>query len=136
MTTFENGPAKGNGLALKSAPLFLRVTEAGGKFDALDLPTDTPRPEGKLHAYVRIGEPGSCHMNFGGGRGGFYTLARYFYVPNQPSDEVMRDASKWQQWCASQSSEEVTREAAIERHKLTPPEGVEPCQIQKERRKK
>jgi hypothetical protein len=102
MTTFTNGPAKGRHLMLKRTPIFLRVTEAGGKWDALNEPEDTPLPEEKLHAYRLAGMPGQCHVNISGGRGGFFALAEYELVAIQPDDATMRDAAAWSRWCHSQ----------------------------------
>jgi len=58
MTTFEDGPAKGQHLSLQRAPKFLRVVEDGGKWDALDQPTDEPRPGETLYAYRISSEVG------------------------------------------------------------------------------
>lgn len=97
MTQFENGPAKGTTLMLKKSPRFLRVTEENGKFDALDQPTDTPSPTEKIYVYERVGDPGAVHINAKKG-GGFYSMATYRYFENQPTDEYMRDAAKWEYW--------------------------------------
>ncbi len=99
MTTFADGPAKGQNLSLQRAVKFLRVTEEGGKFDALDQPEDTPRPTEKLYAYRMARYDGMCHINRGGGRGGFYALALYQMVEPQPFDTIMRDNQTWAEWC-------------------------------------
>lgn len=99
MTTFQDGPAKGQHLMLKRHAKFLRVVVADGKWDALDQPEDTPQPNETLYAYVVVGEIGMCHINRGGGRGGFYAIANYRFVPIQPDQETMRDSSRWQAWC-------------------------------------
>ena len=102
MTTFEDGPAKGQHLMLQRAPRFLRVVEAHGKWDALDLPTDTPNPEEKLYAYQVGSYLGMCHLNRGRGRGGFYPIASYRYVNAQPADGEMRTSEAWARWCSAQ----------------------------------
>ena len=102
MTTFEDGPAKGQHLMLKCAARFLRVVEANGTWDALDQPTDTPRPEEKLYAYEIAGQPGMCHLNCGRGRGGWYPIASYRFVKDQPPDAEMRSAEAWSRWCELQ----------------------------------
>ena len=61
MTTFVDGPAKGQRLRLKRAARFLRVTEANGEWDALDQLTDHPRTDEKLWAYEITGQPGMMH---------------------------------------------------------------------------
>lgn len=99
MTTFTDGPAKGQTLMLKRAAKFLRVTQADGKFDALDQIGDTPKPEETLFAYVLTGEVGHCHLNMGRGRGGFYPIATYRLVPEQPSQATMRLQGAWEAWC-------------------------------------
>ena len=63
MTTFIDGPAKGQHLALKRAPRFLRVVVADGKWDALDQIEDEPRPGELVYAYEVHGPVGSCHIS-------------------------------------------------------------------------
>lgn len=99
MTTFEDGPANGQTLMLKRAARFLRVVECAGKFDALDQPEDTPHSAETIYAYEVIEKPCMCHLNAGGGRGGFYPVAMYRFIPEQPSDADMRDTDKWAYWC-------------------------------------
>lgn len=102
MTSFTNGPAQGQHLMLKRAPLFLRVVEAAGKFDALDQLSDEPESGERLFAYRQVGEPGMVHLNRGRGHGGFYTIATYTLVAPQPDDATMRDTAAWQAWCKRQ----------------------------------
>lgn len=93
MTTFQDGPAKGQTFMLRRAPVFLRVTEAVGKFDALDQPDDTPEPHETLHCYVLAEKPRSVHLCVRGknrGAGGFYPMATYKLVENPPTDASMR----------------------------------------------
>lgn len=100
MTAFEDGPAKGKHLMLKRCARFLRVVEAAdGTFDALDQPDDMPRADEKLYAYEITGEPAMCHINRGGGRGGFYPIAIYRFVKSQPLDPQMRQSAAWREWC-------------------------------------
>jgi len=102
MTSFEDGPAKGQHLMLKRAARFLRVVEANGKWDALDQPTDTPQPKEKLYAYEITSKPGMCHINAGRGGSGFYPIATYRLVKTQPADAEMRTAEAWSRWCEAQ----------------------------------
>lgn len=100
MTTFVDGPAQGQCLRLRVAPFFLRVTEEGGKWDALNEWEDTPRPGEKLHAYQLVEKPGMCHLYFGGGKGGWYAIAKYQFVADQPDDQTMRENARWAHWCS------------------------------------
>ncbi len=102
MTTFEDGPAAGEYLSLKRAPLYLRVTDNGSVWDALDQVGDTPRPNETLHCY-RLKEPaGNCHVHRQGG-GGWFKVATYVYVSPQPSDAKMRTTGAWRNWTAKQT---------------------------------
>lgn len=83
MTTFIDGPAKGQCLSLKVARTFLRVTESKGVWDALDIPTDEPRPDEKLYLY-------RLHENLG--------IASYRFVEPQPDDLTMRTSIRWSTW--------------------------------------
>lgn len=84
---------------LKRSPVFLRVVEEFGNFDALDQLEDEPKDTEKIYAYRVFGSVGACHINRAGGRGGFYTMADYKFIPQQPSDAVMRNDSMWGDWC-------------------------------------
>lgn len=99
MTRFKDGPAKGQSLMLKRAVTYLRVVEVGGKWDALDLPEDEPAQNEKVYAYKITGQPGHCHINIRGGRGGFYPIAEYALCAPQPTDAEMRTRSAWCAWC-------------------------------------
>lgn len=100
MTRFEGGPANGKNLMLKRipAPLFLRVTEKAGKFDALDQLTDEPEPGETLYVYRREGEPSWCHLNIAGGRGGFFQMATYRFVEQQPDQATLLETDLWRAW--------------------------------------
>lgn len=103
MTAFLDGPAKGQNLLLKNAPLFLRVVEAFGKWDALDAPGDRPSPNETLYAYRLKERLGNVHLNCGRrGGSGFYTTASYEVCLDQPAQEQMRSESGWSEWCAAQ----------------------------------
>ena len=99
MTRFEDGPAAGQVLSLTRAPIFLRVVLApDGKVDALDLLEDTPAQDEKLFAYQRVGEAGMMHVRRSGGRGGWYTVADYRLVKDQPAESDMRSNAAWAKW--------------------------------------
>lgn len=99
MTSFTGGPASGLKLLLHRSPRFLRVVELDGKWDACDQLNDTPAPNEKIYAYELEDEPGRCHLYFGGGKGGWYAIADYLFLSDQPCDADMRDTARWQAWC-------------------------------------
>jgi hypothetical protein len=101
MTTFTDGPAKGQKLMLHRVCVFLRVVRgADGKWDALDQLVDEPKAEEKLYAYTIVGQPSMMHLNCGrNSRSGFYACADYRLVEPQPSDEDMRSNGRWTKWC-------------------------------------
>jgi hypothetical protein len=103
MTTFTDGPAKGQCLMLKRAVKFLRVAKApNGKFHALVQLYDEPAPREELFAYTANERPRVCHINAGRGRGGFFPLISYRLCADQPSQEIMRCPLDWGDWCAKQ----------------------------------
>lgn len=95
MTRFIDGPAAGKTLMLKRAPLFLRVTQRGDDWDALDQLDDQPAADEEIHVYRLQGQPGSVHMNFGRCRGGLFTTAEYAYFSPQPTDAELRTTAAW-----------------------------------------
>jgi hypothetical protein len=106
MISFHGGPADGQKLQLKRAPRFLRVVESfrtdlllPGKFDALDQLGDQAEPEEAIFAYEVRGDVGRLHLNYGGGKGGWYVIADYHFLPCQPTDSEMRSDAAWQAWC-------------------------------------
>lgn len=103
MTTFKGGPANGKTLMLKQSPAFLRVTEENGKFDALDAVGDSPRPTEKIHVYALASKDGGAFIDFSGKAkrsSGFYPIATYRYVDQQPPDNLVRDNAAWAAWAA------------------------------------
>lgn len=102
MTKFEDGPAKGVILQLQRSPMFLRVTEMSGKWDALDQWEDIPHADEKIYVYKLSERLGRCHVCRGGGRGGSFEFATYRVVENQPPDEALRDFDVWKGWVYAQ----------------------------------
>ena len=98
MTTFQDGPAKGQSLMLSRAVMFLRVVELAGKFDALDQPDDKPAGGEKIYAYEIASTPRMCHIRASGGRGGFYPIVEYRFIQEQPADADMRTTERWRAW--------------------------------------
>lgn len=106
MTTFEDGPAKGHRLQLQRAPLFLRVTVSpAGSVDALDQIADTPLDDESVHAYERVGNAGSCHVDgrdkSGRRVGCTYTIAHYKLCAEQPKERELRNNAAWQAWATA-----------------------------------
>jgi hypothetical protein len=99
VTIFNGGPANGKVLMLKRSPLYLRVTQNGKSFDALDQLTDEPKAGEKVFAYERIGEGGMMHVNSRKGGGGFFTFATYGFIEAQPVADALTEQAKWRQWC-------------------------------------
>jgi hypothetical protein len=105
MTRFVDGPAHAAALLLQRRPMpfQLRVTMRPGP-DALDQPADEAAPNETLFAYELLRHDGWCHMNFGGGRGGFYAMASYRFIPDQPDDATMRDNDAWAKWATERGT--------------------------------
>lgn len=104
MTTFIDGPAKGQALALRRSPMFLRVVRKGEgpTWDALDQPEDTPYDDEYVFAYKLSKDLGVCHLNRGGGRSGFYKIAEYSFIQPQPPFHILRNTELWRGWCGTQ----------------------------------
>lgn len=98
MIHFKNGPAKGQGLLLKRAPTFLRVTELAGKFDGLDQFNDEPDPLETITVYLLIRKTGWMHVKTTKG-GRVYISAEYELWEDQPEEEIMRSNIAWRAWC-------------------------------------
>ncbi len=109
MTRFLDGPAAGQLLMLKRAPVFLRVVQdRGGKWDALDQLSDTPQPGETVTIYRKVfGSGGSAFVDgrdlkTGKRWGGLFQSGDYRVVAEQPAAEVTRDTAKWQEWCEAE----------------------------------
>jgi hypothetical protein len=99
---FLDGPAREClNLCLKRAPRFLRVVfdpHGGGKWDALDQVDDAPTAAEQVCAYEIVGEATPCHVRRQCG-GGFYMMASYRFLTDQPADAAMRSIEPWRAWC-------------------------------------
>lgn len=102
MTRFLDGPAKGQTLMLKRAPVYLRVVrDAGGKWDALDQLTDAPALDEEIFVYVLDSHPGAAFID-GPKVRGRYPIAAYRFIAPQPERHEVRDNGRWQAWCEKQ----------------------------------
>ncbi len=108
MTTFLDGPAKGQSLMLQRAPHFLRVvydsSVTGGKWDALDQLDDRPKAEETVLVYAMEGEPTWMHVRRDRKHGGsgIFRGSTYRFVDPQPSQDVLCSTSLWRAWVAEQ----------------------------------
>lgn len=101
MLQLVDGPCEGVYMC-KRAPVYLRaVADEDGKKDVLDLIEDTPTDSETVYIYRLLGDVGQVHLNFGGGKGGFYQMGTYHYLP-EVDGESLRDNSNWQQWAIAQ----------------------------------
>lgn len=105
MTTFVDGPAKGQTLMLKRSPCCLRVTvkETGDKskpvkYDALDQLEDKPEFGETVYVYELTAIPGVAFID-GAKIHGRYSIAQYKLMNYQPSYAVLIDNDRWEQWC-------------------------------------
>jgi hypothetical protein len=110
MIRFIDGPAAGVELRLMRTPVMLRVVRsAGGNWDALDQPDDTPAPREQLFVYRIASKP--THMFIRcqpRSASGLYIRADYRLFPNQPTDEQMRQNFAWAAWCDSIQTQVLT----------------------------
>lgn len=104
MTTFLDGPAKGQTLMLRSAPEYLRVTCDNRNllpecWDALDQLLDRPEPHESLSVYQRVGHSSLVHIRASKGSG-FFRLAQYRLLDRVPCppEDVLRDNQQWADW--------------------------------------
>ena len=108
MTKLIDGPAHGKRLMLRRAARFLRVVVAdSGEIDALDQPTDKPKPSETCYAYEIVARPGNMHIRCGGrskGASGFYPVADYKYMEPPLEQEIMRDAKLWAAWTQAEEA--------------------------------
>lgn len=106
-TTFMDGPAAGQGFALRRAPMFLRVVESIGQlggFDVLDQLDDEPREGERVHVYRMV--PGSWGCAYVCGRGasaasGRYEWGIYRHVPDADGEQL-RETVAWRAWVDAQ----------------------------------
>jgi hypothetical protein len=109
MTHFEDGPAKGQILTLGRSPVFLRVVEKDGTWDALDQVDDKPAVGERVHVYRLHGSTGTAFIDGRDPRTGrrfgrAVSIANYRLHTNQPGDEVTRSVSNWRAWCEQEGT--------------------------------
>lgn len=106
MLTMKDGPAARECFVARRAPLFLRVVMNPRAriniWDVLDEFDDVPKPHEVIHLYRRAGPPGRIHIRASRSTSGLYPMADYWYDPQPPPDEVLRDSTSWRKWCLDQ----------------------------------
>jgi hypothetical protein len=112
MMKFIDGPAGGQVLQLRRAPLLLRVVEEPAfeegkpsKWDALDQLSDSPRMTERVHVYRLNGEAQSVHLCIRGKNrraGGWYQIGEYVYHDRQPDRDTGRQMVKWRAWAVEE----------------------------------
>lgn len=107
MIVFMDGPAMGQVLTLKRAPVVLRVVCGfGNRWDALDQVDDTAEPDEHIFVYKRRKHPGSYHVKCSKkSQSGFFLSAEYRLFEVQPPDDVVRDNDRWSAWCRKNEME-------------------------------
>ena len=97
MTEFLDGPAAGQCLMLRRAPLYLRAAVTRGDpptWHALEQAAAEPRPGEDLVAYRRVGPLAAAKL-----WGGYFALAKYRAIDPPPDAATLRDNATWQAWC-------------------------------------
>ncbi len=103
MTTFVDGPARGQTLMLRRGVIFLRVVyDTQTKlWDALNEPDDKATATEIVYAYVLRGESIMVHVNIAGNKGGMFQMAEYKFIEPQPKDSQIRVNKCWEIWVDS-----------------------------------
>lgn len=108
MTTFLNGPAKGQKFRCSRCPILLRVVKhkSTGKWDVLDQLADTPEDMEHVYLYMLTAPPSSGFWDGRdpktGKRTGGAFQAGVYRLPDfsdPPNDAVLRDNEEWDAWC-------------------------------------
>jgi hypothetical protein len=101
MTSFISGPAAGQVLPLRRAPIMLRVVRSpNGVWDALDQIDDEPKPREAIFVYRLTKEPTYMHLCMRPRSGsGFYAMAEYGFLLDQPAEMHLRTSQAWRDWC-------------------------------------
>ena len=101
MSTFHGGIADGKSVALRRAPILLRVVvDPDGRVDALYDPDDLARPHERISLYILTKHPVHMHIRMANRKqSGFYSDGDYQLCPLQPDDATLRDNAKYFTWC-------------------------------------
>ncbi len=94
MPTFVLGPAQGENLEISRAPRFLRITQNGPCFRALDQPGHEPEETELIYVYQLQGRATEDPA--------IAAAAIYHYLPVQPTDKIIRRTPSWCGWTKQQ----------------------------------
>lgn len=73
------------------------------RWDALDQLDDLPKSHEEIFVYKLANQPQRVHLKMSKrSESGFYMMAEYRFVEDQPPDDVLRDTIKWRLWCDKQ----------------------------------
>lgn len=113
MITLIDGKVEGTYL-VKRAPIFLRavIDERTGDKDVLNELDDEPRPTEKVYIYKLFDDTSPVHLNFGGGKGGFYVMGKYRHLPDVDG-ETLRETEVWRAWCIAHTEEVVDKDTGV-----------------------
>jgi hypothetical protein len=116
MISFVDGPAKGVVLELRRCPLFLRVVQTpSGGWDALDQLDDEPEESETIYVYRRNDEPPPSRIHLcrrGKGLSGWFWIAQYSVLDEQPSDSEVRSTDSWRRWVTNRPEVKAAQAAA------------------------
>lgn len=116
MISFLDGPAHGESLNLRRAPVMLRVVHGHG-WDALDMPDDEPRSNESVWVYVQVGTPMVGHIRASRKElRGAFASATYRLLPVQPSPFYLSN-EQWGLWCEVNESNLLAVRAGLEKVK-------------------
>lgn len=107
MIRFLDGPMQGAALNLTRLPVMMRcVVGPNGGRDALDQADDVVNPDETPHCYIRCSKVGHIHISCRPrSKSGWYLAADYRLCSITPTDEDMRDNTRWGEWCESHRAE-------------------------------
>jgi hypothetical protein len=130
---FLDGPARGQFLDLRRAPVVLRVVRSSrGKFDALDQPGDVATADETIFPYLLACTPTQMHIYAAKSAGGSRWVACGVYellapLGVEPTDSTMRDNARWFDWCEANKPELLDRHraaVAARKSRLHAPRGL------------
>lgn len=104
MTKFLDGPAAGQVLSIRRAPVLLRVVQnrISKKWDALDQPDDEAKSTEDVYLYICQGKPLMMHISMRPRSGsGWHAMAEYRILADQPAEAILRDNKRYGEWCTT-----------------------------------
>lgn len=114
----ENQVKQSITLAIRRAPVLLRVVYGPEGIDTLDQLEDTIRPGETAYVY-RLTEPAASAFvdgrdpKTGRRTGGHRYIGKYELLPNQPDQSILVDNEKWRAWCQTAEMPEWAKGAVM-----------------------